>query len=460
MPKEPTDHADDLELRRKVLEGTAACEELAARVHQPLERLLVGLCGRTEGRARERAVEIAAGIVADLPSLLGKWNGSGSLEGFLSTTGKNLLKSWWRSPDNWRFEGGSDSPEMEHAAQTADGETVEETEVRLASQALREGVRVASDKTPEGLCFLRLKGLHGTDQRVVARCWGLDESGISRRITAAMETIRETAAAAALGKTDEALPYAALQLALQRDPSILLGGGEDGGPADDALLAGVARGHADKEARLAAATAMCRSQRNLALFAGLLNRESGHGPAVVKDPELPALEARLTECVRRTLELLRPADAAGWVTPLMSDTFADSLNLIGADGGTLWLLSPGEAVLEAVFNPMEPDLAGKRQPLVSGIVSLVLATGENACVGDVSSHNRHSSMVDHAVGKTTRGMIAVPFHLGGSARGVLTAVRFTGERAFGEAETEVLSRSSGVLAALLTRRIEEKILAS
>ncbi len=463
MTRESNGSGDDLELRRRILEGLAAGEELAARFHQPLERFLVGSCERGDGISRGRAVEFAAKIVGDCfkesPSLLEKWDGSGSLEAFLWQSGRNLLKSWWRSPEYKRVKEQEDAGELSLALQN-DGEEVEEAEVARAAEGLCAGVKRAMDDAPEGLAFLRLKGLHGVNQRVIARCWGLDESQITRRIEKAMKAIHETAATFTL-EDGRKLPFSAFQTALQRDPSILLGREDGGGdPPDDALLAGVAGGAADKQARLAAAKAMCRDHRSLALFAGLLNRGAGHGPAVAKDPALDGMEARLTECLRRTLELLRPADAAALVTPLMSASFADALALTGADGGTLWLVAPGEAALEAVFNPLEPEMTGMRQPLVSGIVSLVLATGEPACVADLSAHRRHSPAVDVALSKTTRAMIAVPFQIGGSVRGVVTAVRFARAGIFGEKETAVLARHAEIMAGLMTRAIEERILAT
>jgi putative methionine-R-sulfoxide reductase with GAF domain len=121
-------------------------------------------------------------------------------------------------------------------------------------------------------------------------------------------------------------------------------------------------------------------------------------------------------------------------------------------------LCPGDATLEAVFNPLENDIAGKRQPLVSGIVSLVMATGEAACVSKVSSHSRHSPAIDIALGRTIQSMIAVPFLLAGSTRGVVTAVRWKHEEPFQTADSETLSRLSDIMSELMTAAITRRIL--
>lgn len=468
MAEESDGTGSDLELRRRILDGLAASGELVKLYKQPLERILLSKVQRDDGLSREKAVEIAAKVVGDCfrasPSLLEKWDGSGSLAGFLNTSGENALKSWWRSPDfkrragELKEQGDSDGPCTPLPPLPPPEEGVEEAEILRAMAGLRAGVTSAEAEAPEGLAFLRLKGLHGVNQRTIARCWGVNEAQITRRIDKAMETIHGTARTFALAGGEE-LPYAAFQQALRRDPVILLGHcGDSGAPLEDALVAAAAGGGAEKKTLLAAARAMCRDHRNLALFAGLLNRETGKGPAVAKDPELDGMAARLGECVRRTVDLLRPADAAALVTPLMSAAFADTLSLIGADGGTLWLLAPGEAVLEGVFNPCEPELAGQRQPLVSGIVSLVLATGEAACIADVSSHGQHSPAIDMALGKTTRAMIAVPFQIGGAVRGVVTAVRLGSAGGFAGRETQILERHAEIMAGLLTRALEARIL--
>ena len=46
------------------------------------------------------------------------------------------------------------------------------------------------DDCPEGILFMRLKGLHGVDQRVLSAVWGHHEAQTSRRIKEAMTLIR------------------------------------------------------------------------------------------------------------------------------------------------------------------------------------------------------------------------------------------------------------------------------
>jgi hypothetical protein len=273
-----------------------------------------------------------------------------------------------------------------------------------------------------------------------------------------MEIIRTTAIGVSVECGSE-LSMQDLQIALQRDPSILLGAGtmaSVSGNFQSLML--LAEGGADVQTKQLAVKQLCAEPAMLAFFAQTLNRPDEAAALVVRDPKLSGVSARLTECILRSLEILNPAEAAAFITPAMAGIFADLLVRIGADGGTLWLLCPGAAALEAVFNPLEPEIAGKRQPLVSGIVSLVLATGEPVSVSGVANHRDHSPAIDIALGKTTHAMIAVPFVLAGTVRGVLTAVRLTHGDPFGERETQLVGYHAEVMANLMVRNLTDQIL--
>jgi DNA-directed RNA polymerase specialized sigma24 family protein len=458
--KTETSPDGDSELRQRILNGLAAAAELETRFRQPLERFLVGLCDRSDGRSQERSVEIAGEVLAECyvknPSLLERWQGPDNLDAFLRTAAKNRLKSWWSSAENKRTDVDTDSARLANARSHPSDHHPDES--RIAEQALLAGVSAALDECPEGMVFMRLKGLHGVDQRVISNCWGHHEAQTSRRIKEAMAVIRTRAAEAAAARDCE-LSMDLLQQTLQLNPGLLLGKGDPGlTDIDHPLLARLAAGSANPQEKAEAVRLMGSQPQSVAFFAQILNRRNEREALIVRDPALSGSAARLTECARRSLEIMQPSEAAGLVTPTMSAVFADLLDHIRADGGTLWLLCPGTASLEAVFNPLEPEIAGKRQPLASGIISLVLATGEAACVSVVADHARHSPVIDMVLGKTTHSMIAVPFLLEGAIRGVLTAVRFSEDGGFGDRETAVIGRCAEILAKLMVQNLAGAIM--
>lgn len=457
------ENGKDRDLCEHILRGVAASAELQERFRKPLEGFLVNMCDRGDGRSQEKSVEIASQILADCftksPSLLESWKGSDNLGAFLRTAAANRLRTYWKSADKRLTEVNSESHRISAAAGAESGFDGGDGEVAMAEAALRAGVARAVAECPEGVVFLRLKGLHGVDQRALSQCWGHHEAQTSRRIKEAMGIIRSEAKEEAERQGFE-LDIDLLQEALQRNPAILLG--EGGGlvdPAEDTLLRQLAAGKTDASSRRVAVGMMCANPQTLEFFARLLNRGSHVDAVVVKDPELSDMAARLSECIRRSLDILHPIEARGLISPLLEELFADALKDIGADGGTLWMLRPGEAVLEAVFNPLEPEIAGKSQPLVSGIVSLVLATGEPCCMTSVGKNDRHSPAIDIAMGKTTRSMIAVPFLPAGNGRGVLTAVRLDNEDPFGPREIGIIQRQALLLAELFTANLAKRITA-
>ena len=458
--KEEKEHSNDEELRDRIISGIRAFEELHHRFRKKLEIYLLSYCSKIDGRSRERAVEIASQVLADCfsgsPSLLEKWRGPGNLEAFLRVVALNRLKSWWNSRDA-RLEVDSESRSIMQASTSGEPEPLDPEELQGLREALGLGVKAAMVDFPEGLLFMRLKGLYGVDQRVISTVWGHHESKISRRITEAMDFIRTTASGAA---ADAGLQsdFPILLKALQGNPGILLGDVSDSlGSEDTKLLRQLAKGTSEQTGRDRAAFLMCRNSKALEYFARLLKRKNSCSSAWVRDPALDGVSARISSSMRETLEILGAVELRELIQPLIAGHFGDILQKIAADGGTLWWLSPGEAALEAVFNPLEPEITGKRQPLVSGIISLVIATSETVCVDAATCHGAHSPVIDNSLGATTKAMIALPFRLLGQTRGVLTAVRLSDGKPFGRHETDIMERQKCIIEALLVASLTAKI---
>lgn len=439
-------------LCEQIMQGVNAAASLQQEYRIPLERYLVSRCDRNDGRSREKAVEIASQILTECftrsPSLLERWRGEGTLESFLRTSAYNRLRSWWQSAEKRTTEVDSESRALElHVA--APCVDVSSDELEIAVRAMAAGVDAATRACPEGLVFLRLKGLHGVDQRLIANAWGHHESQTSRRIREAMELIRTTANERA-EREGCALDSNLLQYALQRNPAMLLGAGGHMPDSSEILcLRELAAGGSTASVRSKAVVLMCNNPQALEFFACLLNQVESSKPAIPMDPDMAGIATRLHGMLARSLANLNPADVRGLMTPLMRESFADILRAIGADGGTLWYSCPNEAVLEAVFNPFEAEITGKRQPLVSGIISLTLATGGAFLCNDTSGNHHHSPAIDIALGTSTRSMIAVPFKPAGETRGVITAVSLSPGMVFSDVDKQLMERHSKVQSELL-----------
>lgn len=109
-----------------------------------------------------------------------------------------------------------------------------------------------------------------------------------------------------------------------------------------------------------------------------------------------------------------------------SSVMTQQLQLMNADEGTVWVVDKQSTGLVPVWNngpTAEKLLSSHRQPLGSGLISMVFATETTICESDVHHHKLHDSTVDRLTGSKTTSMVAVPWHCAGAVLGVLSAVK-------------------------------------
>ena len=149
--------------------------------------------------------------------------------------------------------------------------------------------------------------------------------------------------------------------------------------------------------------------------------------SILADPELE--EASIT--LRKRLESLGneigPADFSdGIFSPLMKGVLSSSFLLADATEITLWLADQDQEFLVPIFNSgPEADkfVNSFKQPLNSGLISMVFATEQPFCENEVHHNSQHDKTIDTAMETVTVSMIAVPLYYGGRLRGVVSCVR-------------------------------------
>src|SRR5258706_8773534 len=133
-----------------------------------------------------------------------------------------------------------------------------------------------------------------------------------------------------------------------------------------------------------------------------------------------------------------------------------------AHEGTIWLVDHTEEFLVPVFNtgPHASDIVGKfKQPLSTGLVSMVFATEQPFMENEVSRNAQQSKLLDTHLQVQTHALIAVPLHVLNACRGVVSCVQL---KTAGEGQTpgfrpEHLATVQATTA-LLTRLIEYRLL--
>lgn len=187
------------------------------------------------------------------------------------------------------------------------------------------------------------------------------------------------------------------------------------------------------------------------------------------DERFVALRPALNEYMGAIGRGITPANFASLCDGLVLHILHDAFRQIGGNEGSVWLLDANKEHLVVAYNngPDSEKIVGFKQPLSSGIVSMVVATEQGFAESEVYKNKKHSATLDRTLGKTTYAMVVVPFYLLHEVRGVISCVqllnvRFEGEQAaatetlpsgFSAVHMGVIQRAAAVMTELLDHRL-------
>ena len=185
---------------------------------------------------------------------------------------------------------------------------------------------------------------------------------------------------------------------------------------------------------------------------------------ILPDPRLEPVRLVLPEAVRAAAGLVTPANFENILDPVIHGVLTGSFKQAGAHEGSIWLADEAGENLVIAFNSgaNARDLVNRfKQPLASGMISLVFASEQPLCEHDVYRNQSHDPSLDKRLQVRTCSMIAVPFYFAQRTRGVLTCVQlkpagvespeppgFTGESL----------KAIGLGAAILSRLLDHQLL--
>ncbi len=189
---EPLD--DEVSQLRRCQHGEpAALAELRSRYQQVVWNIL-----RARGASPTEAEDLLADIWADCvpgpgerPSLLEKFSGKCSLQGWLATVATNRWVDFKRKHSRRAELNGGPEDAMEKALEQTAMSPAPLNEPILVA-LLRDSLKAAFAACPaDAMVCLRLVFLHGVSQRDLMRMLGWSESKVSRFLTRAMAQIEE-----------------------------------------------------------------------------------------------------------------------------------------------------------------------------------------------------------------------------------------------------------------------------
>lgn len=152
----------------------------------------------------------------------------------------------------------------------------------------------------------------------------------------------------------------------------------------------------------------------------------------------------------------------GWPTQEGFGVLRDAVRLAGADEGALWLVDDIKRELRPCFSVGDHVgifLREIRQPLSSGLISMVFFTENSICEADVGGRSEYSPHVDLRLGAKTKAMVAVPVFFAQRCRGVFSAVLFEegikvkNKDVFQASEFETLSRAAALWSELMDSQL-------
>jgi GAF domain len=150
------------------------------------------------------------------------------------------------------------------------------------------------------------------------------------------------------------------------------------------------------------------------------------GLGFVPGQELGFPPAGLAEHLERFAAEMSPQQLAALLDPVVRRTLAQGFAQAGADEGTVWLVDPAGENLVPAHNtgPQAAEVVGQfRQPLRTGLVSMVFASEQPFLENEVWRNATQSKLLDEKLQVQTWAMIAVPFYLVRRCRGVISCVQ-------------------------------------
>lgn len=186
---------------------------------------------------------------------------------------------------------------------------------------------------------------------------------------------------------------------------------------------------------------------------------------LLPDPRFAPLSHALEERMASMAAALSGEKFAGFLDPVAIRGLEHAFRLVGADEGTLWISDQEETHLVPVYNngPNQAAFVGiYRQPLTSGIISMVYGNEQGFCENEVYQNADQDKTLDQKLNVLTCGMIAVPFYFARGRRGVLSCVKLKPDATSAD-PVPFLPNDLTVFqtaAAILSRQVDGQLLAT
>jgi len=149
---------------------------------------------------------------------------------------------------------------------------------------------------------------------------------------------------------------------------------------------------------------------------------------LLPDPAFLKLRPELTNRLTRIGAELDAPKLGALLDPLMLDVLHRGVNEAGAQEGTLWLADEAGEFLVPAYNtgPQANEIVGQfSQPMNAGLICMVFCSEQPFLENDASKNPDQSPLLDSLLKVETTALIAVPFYLFHTCRGILSCVQLS-----------------------------------
>ena len=185
---------------------------------------------------------------------------------------------------------------------------------------------------------------------------------------------------------------------------------------------------------------------------------------ILREPSLQSKGGDVISHIESWIDTCSTTDLASLLDEACVTLLSRAFDRVGGCEGTVWLYDQQDN-LEAVYNSgAEADsLVGFKQPVGSGIISMVYAQQQPYCENSIQASSGHDDTLDRKIEKHTSAMIAVPFYFAFGLRGVVSCVQLEEEsggpeRGFSSEDVAELARVTHVVERLLNETLLTSVL--
>jgi len=145
---------------------------------------------------------------------------------------------------------------------------------------------------------------------------------------------------------------------------------------------------------------------------------------LLSDPQFTDLQPVLISRMRAAIGKISLENFPSLLDPTVQQVMRNGFSQARAHEGTIWLAESDALVAAYNTGPNAEKMVGVvRQPLTSGLISLVFANEQSICENRVYLNAQQDPTVDRKLGVKTWAMIATPFYLAREVRGVVSCVQ-------------------------------------